>query len=277
MSHLFTLFLISDGTGDTGSRFLEAALHQFEDGKDAGLRRFPQTRTREALNAVLEEAAIQRPLVAYTLVDEKLRQYAHEFCTFQGLRHVDMLGPLFNVLGQFFGREPLQTSGVLHAVDHRYFHRIEAIEFTLRHDDGRVSRDLPKADIILLGISRTSKTPTSVYLAQQGYKVVNIPIVMGVPLPELLKQADQKRVVGLTIDPHRLAEIRRTRMQRMGALEGDYADPSTIIREVQYAEDIFRKNRQWPIIDVTDRAIEETADQILNVMFGKERSAIRNV
>ncbi len=272
-SHSF--FLISDGTGDTGSRFLEAALHQFEDGLQARVRKFPLVRNREDIDLCIQEAIKSRPAVFYTLVDESLRLHLQESCQLEGLVHLDMLAPLFLTLAEIFGRPPKGNSGTLHAVDQRYFQRIESIEYTLRHDDGRITRDLYRADVVLLGVSRTSKTPTSVYLAQQGYKVVNIPIVLNMSLPEEITKCDPRRVVGLTINPSRLAEIRRTRMQRMGAFEGDYADPIAISLEVEYAESLFKRHRQWPVIDVTDKAIEETADQILNLVVGKERSIVR--
>jgi hypothetical protein len=274
-SHAFTIFLVSDGTGDTGSRFLEAALHQFEAGKQTGVRKFPLVRTREEVDACLQAAQPIHPVILHTVVNEPLRQYLEERCVSEGLLHLDMLGPLFGLLSNLFGAPPKGHAGALHEVNQRYFQRIEAIEFTLRNDDGRSTRDLHRADIVLLGVSRTSKTPTSVFLAQMGYKVVNIPIVLNMPLPEELSRVEPRRVVGLTINPFRLAEIRRTRMQRMGAFEGDYADPISISLEVEYAESLFRRHRQWPVIDVTDRAIEETADQILNAVFGKERSLFR--
>lgn len=266
-----SIFLVSDGTGDTGGRFLEAALLQFEEGSGTGVRKFAHVRSQADVDRVIEEARQNKPLVLHTLVNESLRQYFSELCRQDGLEELDMLGSLFAVLSKFFQAPPKGASGVLHEVNSRYFQRIEAIEFTLRHDDGRVSRELPKADIILLGVSRTSKTPTSVFLAQKGYKVVNVPIVKDVALPDTLFTVDQKKIVGLTINPLRLQEIRRIRMQRMGAFEGDYADIKAITSEVEYAEQLFKRNRQWPVIDVTDRAIEETADQILNVMFGRER------
>lgn len=267
-----SIFLVSDGTGDTGGRFLEAAMLQFEAGKHTGVRKFPLVRTREDVDRVMEEARQTRPLILHTIVNGSQREHLAELCRAEGLHELDMLSALFRVLTEFFQAPPMGASGVLHAVNNRYFQRIEAIEFTLRHDDGRITRELPRADIILLGVSRTSKTPTSVFLAQKGYKVVNIPIVKDMPLPDVLTSVEQKRVVGLTINPNRLAEIRRARMQRMGAFEGDYADLRAIAAEVDYAEGLFKKHRQWPVIDVTDRAIEETADQILNVVFGKERN-----
>lgn len=272
VSRKYSIFLVSDGTGDTGGRFLEAALLQFEAAKQTGVRKFPLVRTREDLDRVIDEARGMHPLILHTMVNAQHRAYLSERCRAEDLRELDMLQALFAVLGDFFQTAPNGEAGALHAVNNKYFQRIEAIEFTLRHDDGRLSKELPKADIILLGVSRTSKTPTSVFLAQKGYKVVNIPIVKGMPLPEALTTVDQKKLVGLTINPLRLAEIRRARMQRMGAFEGDYADAKAIASEVDYAEGLFKKHRQWPVIDVTDRAIEETADQILNVVFGKERN-----
>lgn len=270
----FMIFMVSDGTGETGGRFLEAALHQFEAGRRTHVRRFALVRRTEDIRQIIEDARTVRPLVLHTIVHEEIRSALTQACEAEGLQQLDMLGPLFNLLGEVFREAPAGASGVLHEVNHKYYQRIEAIEYTLRHDDGRLSKELHRADIILLGVSRTSKTPTSVFLAQKGYRVANIPIVLNLPLPDTLASLDQRRIVGLTIDPARLAEIRRIRMQRMGMHEGDYADHKVTASEVSYAEGLYRKHRQWPVIDVTDRAIEETSDHILNVIYGKDRSII---
>lgn len=270
----FIIYMVSDGTGETGGRFLEAALHQFEAARRTHVRRFALVRRAEDIKHIMDDARTVKPLILHTIVHEEIRSALTQACEAEGFQHLDMLGPLFNLLGEVFSEAPAGTSGVLHEVNHKYYQRIEAIEYTLRHDDGRLSKELHRADIILLGVSRTSKTPTSVFLAQKGYRVANIPIVLNLPLPDALATLDPRRIVGLTINPSRLAEIRRIRMQRMGMHEGDYADVKVTAAEVSYAEGLYRKHRQWPIIDVTDRAIEETSDHILNVIYGKSRSII---
>jgi len=275
-SYQHTVFLVSDGTGDTGGRLVQAALHQFEPGLQTGVRKFSLIRTREQIDRCMKLATKQRAVVVYTLAAEDLRGYLEAQCLEAKLLHLDIMSPLFKLFSQLFGVEPKRTSGVLHAVDQRYFKRIEAIEYTLGHDDGQGLQDLSQADIVLLGISRTSKTPTSVYLAQEGLKVVNVPLVINIPPPEeALAKLEQRRIVGLTINPFRLAEIRKIRMKRMNSWEGNYADPQAISLEVAYAESFFRRHRSWTVVDVTDKAIEETADMVLNAVFGRQRSISR--
>lgn len=270
----WSIFLASDGTGETGGRFLAAALHQFEQGGSVQVTKWTHLRTQEQADKMIREAEQVRALVLHTIVNEELRTYLAHRCRDAGLPTRDLLGPLLESLERFLDAPSQEEAGRLHSVNDHYFRRMEAIEFTLHHDDGRSTRELRNAEIILLGVSRTSKTPTSVYLAQEGYKVVNIPIVRGQPLPEELFTVEPRRVIGLTIDPVRLGQIRRERLARMGTTESDskgYIDPTNIESELQYAHKIFSRNRSWAVIDVTNRSIEETAREILDTIYGRTR------
>jgi len=178
------------------------------------------------------------------------------------------MGPLLTAFANFFEAEPDYKPGLLHAVNDQYFKRVAAIEFTLNHDDGRNISSLEEADVILVGISRTSKTPLSMYLSLEGIKTVNVPIVMGVPLPEKLFQVDQRKIFGLTIDPEALFQIRKNRLSRLGLSrdEGDYADMAKVTEEIEWANKIFSENKRWPIFNVTGKALEETAAEISKLL-----------
>jgi regulator of PEP synthase PpsR (kinase-PPPase family) len=183
---------------------------------------------------------------------------------------VDLLGPLLKGLASYFGYEPKMIAGLLHDVNERYFERIEAMEYTIAHDDGRDLTGLEKADLIILGISRTSKTPLSMYLSHQGWKVANIPMIRGFEIPAEVFAADQRKIIGLTIDPEDLTVIRRNRLQRLGQERGgEYADPEQVNAEIEYANEIFRQNRRWPVFNVTHKALEETAAEIIKLMASR--------
>jgi len=258
-----TVFVLSDGTGETAEEMVNAALTQF-GGQPTRVRRITNVRTNNQVYGALDEAARQASLVVYTIVNRDLAQLVHDECNALGLLSLDLLTPLLTRLAEFVGHSPKEAPGLHHNIDEDYFRRIEAVEFTVKHDDGQELRDLYKADLILTGVSRTSKTPLSMYLAHRGYKVANVPLVNGIAPPNELLQLDPERVVGLVIDPSRLAELRSTRLRNIGQtqLVNSYADFERIEDEISAAKSIFRKNR-WVIIDVTGKAVEETASEIL--------------
>jgi regulator of PEP synthase PpsR (kinase-PPPase family) len=173
-------------------------------------------------------------------------------------------------LDLYFGVHSEAQAGLLRSVDNRYFKRIEAIEYTVKHDDGKCLTDLDQADIILVGVSRTSKTPLSIFLSHKGWKVANIPLVMGSPIPEEIMKVDQRKIVGLIIDADSLSRIRRNRLEKFGQDPGgEYARMSYIDGEIEYAQSIFRKNKRWPIFNVTERALEETATEITRIISAR--------
>lgn len=259
--------VISDGTGETASAITRAAMTQFQD-KEIFFTRYKNIRTKEQIDAIFQEAAIHHDIVVYTIVSVELRAYIAELSKRDHVRSVDVMGPLLTVFSNFFEAEPNYQPGLLHAVNDQYFKRVAAIEFTLNHDDGRNINSLEEADVVLVGISRTSKTPLSMYLSLEGIKTVNVPIVMGVVLPEKLFQIDQRKIFGLTIDSDELFKIRKNRLSRLGLSndEGDYADISKVTQEIEWANKIFSENKRWPVFNVTGKALEETAAEIMKLL-----------
>lgn len=261
------VIVISDGTGETASAITRAAMTQFQD-KEIFFTRYKNIRTKEQIDAIFQEAAIHHDIVVYTIVSVELRAYIAELSKRDHVRSVDVMGPLLTTFSNFFEAEPNYQPGLLHAVNDQYFKRVAAIEFTLNHDDGRNINSLEEADVVLVGISRTSKTPLSMYLSLEGIKTVNVPIVMGVPLPEKLFQVDQRKIFGLTIDPDELFRIRKNRLSRLGLSndEGDYADIAKVTEEIEWANRIFSENKRWPVFNVTGKALEETAAEIIKLL-----------
>ena len=262
----FHVFAVSDGTGDTVEKMARAALLQFDE-THVVLHRINRVRTIAEVNDVLERAHTAPGIVIHTLVDESIRRHLNERARHSGVPVVDLLGPLLGEMEHLFAAAPRVRPGLFHQVNEAYFKRIEAIEFTLKHDDAQALETLPEADVILVGISRTSKTPLSVYLAHEGYRTANVPLFKEIsPPPELFK-ADQRRIAALTIDPEALQGIRRERLRRYRHPDGTrYAELRHIEEELDYSRTIFRQNRLWPVIDVTGKAIEETANEVLKAL-----------
>jgi regulator of PEP synthase PpsR (kinase-PPPase family) len=212
----------------------------------------------------------EKSMIVYTVVNPELRVAMLRICHQLNIVSVDLLGPILTGLGKFFGYEPKMASGILHNVDERYFRKIEAIEYTIAHDDGKDLTNLDRADLIILGISRTSKTPLSMYFSHYGWKVANVPLIHGFEVPAEVLAVDPRRVVALTIDPDELAKIRRNRLERLGQQRGgDYADLGKVVDEVEYANTLFRKFRKWSIFNVTGKAVEETAAEIIKLMTAR--------
>jgi regulator of PEP synthase PpsR (kinase-PPPase family) len=269
------LYVVSGGSGETALRMVQAALTQFSKGEGSALvRRFQNVRSREDLDRVLQMAAEKQAVIIHTTVSREMRDYLDQRCASLRLTQVDLFSNLLDTLALYLQESPEERPGSFHAVGDKYFRRIEAIEFALKFDDGIDMGGIPDADIVLVGISRTSKTPLSMYLAMEGFKVMNVPLVPAVPLPPELLTIPQGRIVGLTIQADRLQEIRAYRLKRLGATGSadNYSDLGRILDELAYADDVFRHHRRWPVLDVTGRSIEETAGLVLDRVFGKERA-----
>ena len=263
------IFVLSDGTGDTAERVTKAALRQFENARYS-VQRFANVNDRAMIERILKQAALQGAFVVTSLVTAEHRAYAHELAKAYRILQVDVLGSLITGLSGWLGEEPQSLPGLLHRTDAEYFKRIEAVEFTVKLDDGKDPRMLPLADVVLVGVSRTSKTPLSVFLAYKGYKVANVPIVLDHEPPKELWEVNPKRVFALTIDPESLQHIRRQRLKTMRLRDASsYGELDYILAELEYAEKLFRRNRQWPVINVTRRAVEETAQLILSQLSGE--------
>ena len=264
------IYIISDATGQSGLHILRAAIVQFARSSTK-MMVFHDVNTKAALKKILDQARLDKALIGFTFVRKKMRDYASRYCLRNNIYHHDILGPLINNLSSYLELEPLETPTLLRKVDERYFKRIDAIEYTLGHDDGRGAERLMEADIVLVGLSRTSKTPTSFYLAQEGHKVANVPIVPGIPLPQELFEIDQHKIVCLNIEPEVLQKIRKVRQKHSGLKPG-YSDFKKVFAEVEYVWDLVKKHRSWKVVDTTNKSIEETAWEIIHHVFGDEHS-----
>lgn len=257
------LYLLSDATGETVERVVRAGLSQFQ-GSEVRLHRYSGLRTAEDVERVISSIAGQPGLVVYTLVNPMLSQYLRTLAEEHGMEVLDLIGPLLFKLSELFDRKPQQEPGLLHQINSDYYKRMEAVNYTVKQDDGQELRHLFRADIVLVGVSRTSKTPLSIYLAHKGFRVANVPLVLGIDPPPELFQIDVNKVVGLTIDPKRLMELRVARLRSLHQNpRGSYSDYESILEELEYSRRIFRQHPQWPVIDVTHKSVEESAAEIL--------------
>jgi regulator of PEP synthase PpsR (kinase-PPPase family) len=269
------VIIISDGTGETAKSMTHAAMAQFQS-KEIFFTRYKNVITKDHIDAIFQEAAVHHDMVVYTIVSPELRLYVQKLSRIERVRSVDLLGPLLTSFANVFETEPDYQPGLLHAVNDKYFEKVAAVEFTLNHDDGKNLKSLEECDVVLIGISRTSKTPLSIYLSMEGIKVVNIPIILNVPLPEKLTKIDQRKIFGLTIDPEALREIRKNRLSNLGTnATGDYADGRKVTEEIEWANSLFEEHRRWPIFNVTNKALEETAAEILKLLNMRKRNRFK--
>jgi hypothetical protein len=267
------LHLLSDSTGETLETIAKAALAQFDDVSVT--RHFwPMVRNRAHLERILGEVADNPGLVLFTLVNGELRRELESRCAALGLPTVPALDAVTDALSQLLGQEAKARPGRQHILDAAYYARVEAIHYTMAHDDGVAPEGWEDADIVLAGVSRSSKTPTSIYLANRGYKTANIPIVPESPPPDTLFTLRNPLVVGLTTSADRLVAVRRNRLSSLGEDRvTSYADEEAVKRELGYARRMFADN-DWPVIDVTRRSIEETAAAIIKLCEDR-RAAMR--
>jgi regulator of PEP synthase PpsR (kinase-PPPase family) len=262
------LHLVSDSTGETVRSVARACLSQFE-GVTPVEHFWSLVRSEAHLTKVIAGIEAHPGPVLFTMVADGLRESLLSACQRLQVPSISVLDPAMAALAGYLGEESGHRPGRQHALDADYFRRIEAMNFTLAHDDGQLSHDLDKADIVLVGVSRTSKTPTSLYLANRGYRVANIPIVPGVAVPETLFQLKDPLIVGLTNDPGRLVQVRKSRLLSLNEqAETDYVDIERVKEEVAEARRMFTR-AGWPMIDVTRRSIEETAAAIITLINQK--------
>jgi len=268
----FHLHLLSDSTGETLEMIAKAALAQFDDS-DVIRHFWPMVRSQQHLERVLGEISANPGLVLFTLVNNTTREALEEKCGVLGLPAVDVLDVVTDALEDMLGQEAKGRPGRQHQMNDAYFARVDAIQFTIAHDDGIAWEDWEEADIVLAGVSRTSKTPTSIYLANRGYKVANIPIVVESPPPRALFGLRRPLVVGLTTAPARLIQVRRNRLLSLSqSPDTDYVDGGKVSEELKYARRMYADNG-WPVIDVTRRSIEETAAAVINLYNERRISA----
>ncbi len=256
------VFTISDSSGETAEAVARAALVQFQPGR-ASIYRLPQVRSCQQLAGLVREVSHGNAVIAYTLVLPEYRETLENEARKFNIPTVDLLGPLISRISSLTGTAPMSQPGRLHLLDETYFRRIEAVDFAIRFDDGKNPDGITQADVVLTGVSRTSKTPNCMYLAHHyGLKAANVPIVSGVEPPLALFQINPRKIVGLHIDPFLLQDIRSTRAQILGMPSStDYADPDRIRQEVRQAKKLFRELK-CHVIDVSAKAIEETSSEI---------------
>jgi len=258
------LFILSDATGDTASRVVRAALKQFVGG-EVPIKRFPNVLRPAEVRSILKEAVRQPTLVAHTFAATPLRDAVEAECRAMGIRSLDLLGPLLHTLEDFLHAKPAEKPGLLHQIDDDYFRRIDGVEFAVMHDDGKNLRGLRYADLVLVGLSRTGKTPLSVYLALEGWRVANVPVVHEQAMPPEVLSLPKDKVVGLVLDPRRLADVRRARLEYLApGRVMDYDDELAVREEVAWSRRLFAKHG-IRFIDVTEKAIEESAHQVLSL------------
>ncbi len=262
-SYVSNIFLVSDSTGETAEKIFKAAVAQFTNA-DTQLHRRRYIRSEEHIKALLDEAKNMEALIIFTFVSEPLRLKMREGALNSGLFAVDLMGPVLTALSHFLDKPAHSEPGRIHRIDTDYFGRVEAVQFTVKHDDGQNIHGLPNADIVLVGPSRTAKTPLSIYLARFGYKVANIPIILNLPLQKELLSVDPNRVVALMIDPKRLMEIRAARLKKLKQPLSNYANIESIVEELKYCREIYRQHPQWEVIDVSGRAVEEVATDVMS-------------
>ncbi|NQV47915.1 MAG: kinase/pyrophosphorylase [Rhodospirillaceae bacterium] len=264
MGKPFHIHLVSDSTGETIGLIARASLVQFDDIEPSE-HMWPMVRSEAQVNEVVDNIKANPGFVIFTIVDNTIREMLENGCRELKVPCIPVLDPVVNALGSYLGAEIHAAPGRQHVMDAEYFGRIDALHFVLSHDDGQATRSINAADIIIVGVSRTSKTPTCIYLANRGLKAANVPIVPGcAPPPELLA-ATRPLIVGLTHHPKQLVEIRRNRLRSLGQdEETDYIDIETVTAEVREAKKLYAGNN-WPVIDVTRKSIEEVAASILQL------------
>lgn len=262
------IFIVSDASGQTGERVVDAALRQFKTTKVVK-KVVPHVRSLPQIQQVIDEAAGVDGIVIFTLVSADARQKISDLGRYEGVPTIDLLGPLLTRFSDLLELSPMAMPGLDRQLDDDYFKRIESVDFTIKHDDGLRLDTLDKAEIVLFGVSRTSKTPVSIYLSYRGWKVANIPIIPGQPLPREVLGIEKQRVVALTINPSRLQMIRLERKRNLNNVDlGDYTQMDQVKDEVTYGLKLYR-DFGCPVIDVTYKSIEETSTDVMRLIYSK--------
>ncbi len=268
----FHLHLISDATGETISAIAKAAIVQYSQIRSIE-HVHSLVRTKRQLDRVLQEIESAPGIVLYTIVNPELANSLEDFCASLNVPCVPVLATIMKVFESYLGAPSTPTVGGQHVLDAEYFSRIDALNFTMAHDDGLLPEDLNDADIVIIGISRTSKTPTSIYLAQRGFKTTNVPLIPGIPLPPQLEKAENVFIVGLVASADRISQVRRNRVLALADRDlNEYVDRDLIEEEITFTRRLCSRNG-WPVIDVTRRSVEETAAAILQRFHDRSAKA----
>jgi regulator of PEP synthase PpsR (kinase-PPPase family) len=269
---LYQVIVVSDGTGRTAQQALNAALTQFP-GTDIEIIVHAEVLTQKEVKDIVAKARKSGAFIVHTLVKDSLRELILRESHSNNVETIDLMGPLLTRLSSQFIHEPSQQPGLYNKLNKDYFQRIDAMQFAFNHDDGQRTDSLTEADVILLGVSRTFKTPLSIYLAYKGWFAANVPIIMGIDPPEILKNLDPSKVFCLTTNASRLAELRKTRNERLGGNVGNYSEPEYVTREINFAMRYYQLHPEWTLITVTAKSIEEITSEILAIMAGRNMAS----
>ncbi len=257
------IFVVSDGTGRTAEQTLMAALTQFP-GTEVDVIQKGDVRTESQIEEIVAEVVVHRGFIVHTLVSESLREDMLRISRIHNIDAIDLMGPLLSRLAHHFADSPTGEPGLFFSLNKEYFKRIDSMQFAFNHDDGQRGEEYDKAEIVLVGVSRTFKTPLSIYLAFKGWFVANYPIVMGIDLPDSLSNMPHGSVFGLMTQAHDLSSLRLVRQQYLGGATGEYSSVDFVRKELSYAQNIFNRF-EWPVIQVTNKPIEEIASEILAI------------
>lgn len=264
------VYILSDSVGETAELVARAAASQF-DGGNIEIRRIPYVNDPQEIPEIVEEVKETRGMIAYTLVLPEMKEKLISEARKHNIIIVDLMTSMIEALAKLYGKQPRLEPGLVRRMDRDYFRKVEAIEFAVKYDDGKDPRGILKADLVIIGVSRTSKTPLCMYMAHKSIKAANVPLVPEVPPPEEIFTLPPHRLIGLTIRPQLLNEIRRERLKTLGLTSNaDYASMERILKELEYAESIMKK-AGCSIIDVSNKAVEETASRVLEIYYRGER------
>jgi regulator of PEP synthase PpsR (kinase-PPPase family) len=266
------IFVASDGTGRTAEQAVRAAMTQFE-GQQIEILRFSDIRDNMQIQQLVMQAVERRAFIVHTLVSDKLREELFRVARLHDVETIDLMGPLLDRMSDQFAVDPSEQPGLFRVLNESYFRRIETMQFAFNHDDGKRIEELQKAEIVLMGVSRTFKTPLSIYLAFKRWFVANVPIVLGIPAPEIIYKIPPERVFCLITYPNRLAQLRKARQDRLGGTPFDYANPDYVKRECTYASQVFSSQPKWQKINVTSKSIEEIASEIVALLPKKKEDS----
>ena len=260
----YVIYIVSDSIGETAEYVARATAAQFD--REYEIVKFPFVREKSQIEEVVEEAEAHKSIILYTTVIDEFRELLTTRCKALDIPCIDVMSTAMHAFQSFLGLEPKHEPGIIRRLDEKYFKKVEAIEFAVKYDDGKDPRGIKKADVVLLGVSRTSKTPLSMYLANKNLKCANVPLVPEVPVPKEVYQIPKERIIGLTTNPIKLNEIRQERLKALGLSDtATYANLDRILEELDYADRIM-KEIDCPIIDVATKAVEETANIIIEIM-----------
>jgi hypothetical protein len=266
------IFIVSDGTGRTASQALSAALTQFP-AQEVEIILHKEVRSKAKVNSAVKEASLKEAFIVHTMVSNELREYMITCSRQHNVETIDLMGPLLGRLSEKLIRSPSEKPGLFSELNKEYFQRIDAMQFAFQHDDGQRPEGLHKAEIVLIGVSRTFKTPLSIYLAFKGWFVANVPIVLGIEPPAELFTLEPEKVICLTNNVHNLSTLRHSRLEKLNMGTDTYANPAYVNRELMYAQSVFNRQRKWPVVKVTNKPIEEIASEILAIINTREISS----